>query len=706
VTLELFRDLEIRRVVDGDGRDLFFYDTGREIVVALPEASARGDRLVLDVTYGGHALQWVAKRTFDLIETNMWYPHCGSVDRATYDVTLRWPPRYDLVSSGTLVESGKQDGYRWERRRLDQPAIAFSFVLSDFETRRQSVGGVELTVAFSRQATSRSSAAGRAAIVDTLSQSLEFYQDAFGPYPLDHLTVTVLPRRYSQSYLGFITLTDSILTSEQLMTQSGLEWMRDTTIAHEVAHQWWGNLVGWWSYRDQWLSEAVANYSALLFYSRTKDGGRDFLADMSAGWRETLSQATPSGRTVESLGPIVLGARLNSSQAENGYRAIVYRKGAVVLAMLARAVGEDAFVAMLGELTREAAHKVVETDSFLAAIEKMSGLDLEGFAEQFVYGTGIPEVYYVYETTPRQDGSWQVSGEARRLTVPDWRQRIVRGPDGSWDVRREVGRIADEGSRALMVPYQVLAGRAAGRRRSRVRDITSGRLFLKGRADTFEVKAVQKPQDFRLDPRNETLARFYSAEEYPKRVSRYRAGELALEGRMGEAEAMYRRALTETVAEDSGVAAWMRDQESRNQIENGRIRMALARMYLDQDRLDEARRELQQIATSFGDDRTTFRMERESLQSRLEVLEGDYRTPHKRLRRTLRLALGDDANGWRNVMMRVRLSSEHDALKEALLLLAITSYENGEKDTLDWTLREIRRLGIDAGPVEEMQRAG
>ena len=96
------------------------------------------------------------------------------------------------------------------------------------------------------------------------------------------------------------------------------------------------------------------------------------LAEMSAGWRAALERKIDDGRTIESLGPIVLGSRLNSSRAANGYGAIVYRKGAVVLAMLARAVGEERFLEMLRSLVDSSMGEVITTADFVSSIERMA----------------------------------------------------------------------------------------------------------------------------------------------------------------------------------------------------------------------------------------------------------------------------------------------------------------------------------------------
>jgi len=211
VPLELYRDLEVRRVRDGRGRELFHFRSGPEVVVLLDEPTRAGEDLSLEIEYGGHALRWVARATFDLEDTGTWYPHCGSIDRASYDVTLRWPKKYELIASGTRVDGGRERKYRWERRVLDLPSIAFSFVMGDFLVERRRSGDTELVVAFNRHTAWRQTARERERVLETLDRSLRFLEGLFGSYPLEQLQVATLPREYSQSYSGFMTLTDSVV---------------------------------------------------------------------------------------------------------------------------------------------------------------------------------------------------------------------------------------------------------------------------------------------------------------------------------------------------------------------------------------------------------------------------------------------------------------------------------------------------------------
>jgi tetratricopeptide (TPR) repeat protein len=693
VSLELFRDLQVQRVTDGDGEPLFHMRSGRELAVLLPSPSVAGEKLTLKVSYGGRVLKWVGRGTYDLEDTSNWYPHCGTIDRASYDVTLQWPAKYELISGGRLVEEGRRGRYRWERRLLELPSIAASFVLGDFLVERRQCGHIELTMAFDRGTPIRLTERIRTRALDTVEAALGFFEEVFGPYPLDHLAIAILPRDYSQSYLGFITLTDSVVRLDPPRTQTAWDWFRNTTIAHETAHQWWGNLLGWWSYRDQWLSEAMANYSAMIFYREQEGEKAASLSDLSAGWLKSLSRTTMDGRTIESLGPIVLGARLNSSVANNGYGAIVYRKGAMVLAMLARTMGEERFLAMLRSLVEAAAHRVISTEDFLGAIERMSGEQLDGFARQFIYGTGIPHIYYEYDTARTSSDGWIVRGEARRFTPVTYELSIERVGRDRWDLRRKVEN-REEPHSSLAVPYWLKG-----------EEVSGGSVLLSGRRSAFEISSDHEPAELVLDPLDEILARFFSSEHYPKRVRRFRANDFIKEGRHDEAEASLEEALERPAASSDRYAPlpWLYDQETELLHENARIRLELARLFLDQGRRAEALAELDAVEESLGPSRAVFRMARDSHRSRLEVVRGDYQPAYRRLKKTLRLAAPRrNPRSWRAVLWRAHLSSESLAMKEAYALLAVAAFETGHREDYRWALREAEERGVDMSPLKEM----
>ena len=263
VTFEMSSDLSPSAVSDGRGRRLEWFRSQNELVAVLAEPAEVGSHLELTVAYTGRPIDKVASGAWVQRDTTGWYPHTGIIDRATYEVVLRWPEKLDLVAPGDIEADGTdEDGSRWRRFLLDRPSMGFSFEVGRYETVVGRAGDVVVDVAVDR--------IGRRAdrdlpdeILATVIDVLEYYGEVFGPYPLDRLQVVSSPRGFSQGLLGFVTLsTAAVLDWEIWGAVLGIEDRR-TVIAHELAHQWWGNLVGWQSYRDQWISEAMANYAAL-----------------------------------------------------------------------------------------------------------------------------------------------------------------------------------------------------------------------------------------------------------------------------------------------------------------------------------------------------------------------------------------------------------------------------------------------------------
>ena len=112
------------------------------------------------------------------------------------------------------------------------------------------------------------------AVADSGARAVEFYSARFGPYPYSSLELTQMPGRMSQGWPGLVFLSSfAFLTHDQAEDLSGspLESaLAGLTLPHETAHQWWGDLVGWRSYRDQWIVEATEFHAGVpLYRSRT-----------------------------------------------------------------------------------------------------------------------------------------------------------------------------------------------------------------------------------------------------------------------------------------------------------------------------------------------------------------------------------------------------------------------------------------------------
>jgi hypothetical protein len=267
-------------------------------------------------------------------------------------------------------------------------------------------------------------------------ETLDFMTEEFGPTPIRNLAITPIPGGFGQGFPGLVYLsTLAYLDPGQLpprLREHGAEvFFSDLLEAHEVAHQWWGNMVVPVSYHDDWLIESLANYSALMLLERKK--GSKAMDAVLDNYRDHLLSKTASGASLESAGPIVWGYRLESSLAPDAWHTVTYEKGTWIIHMLRRRLGDEKFLSLLRDICSH--HHSISTDQFrdLARqyVPASADPDLKIFFDNWVYGTGIPAVKLSYS----------------------WRAMKVSGTLSGTLVQRDV-----DDSFAAFVPVEIQAG--------------------------------------------------------------------------------------------------------------------------------------------------------------------------------------------------------------------------------------------------------
>jgi predicted metalloprotease with PDZ domain len=225
-------------------------------------------------------------------------------------------------------------------------------------------------------------------VTDKAADILRFYASVMADVPYDSFTLALtesdLPGGHSPAYFALVN---------EPVPMAQFSWANDPVsfptypsffIAHEIAHQWWGQAVGWKNYHEQWLSEGFAQYMAALYAEHER--GPDTFTAVLRQMRRTAIDYSPQG-------PIYLGYRLGHLKGDSRvFRALVYNKGAMVLHMLRRLMGDEAFFSGLRDFYATWRYRKAGTDDFRQAMEKSAGRPLGRFFDRWIYGDGIPTV--------------------------------------------------------------------------------------------------------------------------------------------------------------------------------------------------------------------------------------------------------------------------------------------------------------------------
>ena len=405
------------------------------VTVFLPAAAKAGQALELEFRLEGDFLTGHdnVPNCFYPVDNATWYPRHGYLDRATYDLAFRHRKNRRVASAGQRVseEADADDkDTTITRYRMPHPVPVVTFALGPFERHSQMVkwdrGGEPIPVEFNSLPGSYLPIK-EDFIVAELDNSLRYFSVLFGKYPYPAFSAAFHPYGFGQGFPGLLMIPATDRASKYTYS----------FIAHETAHQWWGDIVTWRSYRDQWLSEGFAEYSGTLYTGlrQSADARNDLINDMRRSLKEPPVTATGLGKgRLADVGPIILGHRLSTSKTYGAYQALIYNKGALVLRMLHFLLsdpntGDDkAFFAMMTDFVERHRDGFASTDDFRAVANehfarsplgrKYKLTDLDWFFRQWVYETGLPS-YKVEYQVQQEGGQIVLAGTVTQENVPE-----------------------------------------------------------------------------------------------------------------------------------------------------------------------------------------------------------------------------------------------------------------------------------------------
>ncbi len=386
LVFQLSRALTLDKVTDEQGQSLAFFQNegislqergarGNDyLYVVLPETPARQREFTLHFHYRGNVIEDAGNGVLFVGARESWYPRLGdNAQFSAYDFQFRWPRRLLLVATGAKLDEREDGDFRIGRWRTEKPVAVAGFNLGEYASASVTSGALSVDVYANRQLEEslkkRLASSDRGAFVglpsssprisaaegrslpsllpspstpspaDALKQlgkeidlSIRFYETFSGRFPFHTLSVSQIPGSFAQGWPGLLYLSTYSYLPRQAQERAGLstsgqEHYTELVPFHEVAHQWWGNVVGWSSYRDEWIDEALAQYLALLFADTQKNPDHTVRVWLQRFRQRLLEKPPGASEPRDEIGALTLGLRLNSSKSPDGYEEVIYTKG-------------------------------------------------------------------------------------------------------------------------------------------------------------------------------------------------------------------------------------------------------------------------------------------------------------------------------------------------------------------------------------------
>ncbi len=520
VGFDLFPTLRVSSVTDESGKPLAFIqedkDHDSDFWVILPKALAKGEKINIRTMYEGKdVVHSMGNGNYYVTQgaRGDWYPNSRFGRYSTYDMRFSTPKDIEVVATGEFVKQDKEGDQLVSVWKTGVPEAIAGFNLGKFKKLEaksekgdfvvDSYANTEVPdniAALKQQADAiNEEEPGRvmlgsmnttALMQQPLNQAalaINLYSYYFGALPYKHVSVTQQTRcNYGQSWPSLVYLPIcsyyDITVRHQLRLDIDDRGYWTIVAPHEVAHQWWGQTVGFNSYRDQWLSEGFADFSASLFLQSVLKDNKQY----HKFWQDEydlLTERSPVGFRAIDAGPLTLGYRLNNTRSGDVTERLIYPKGAFVLQMIRMMMwdnqtGDANFRSFMQDFVKTYYNRSASTEDFKEVLEKhmLPSMDLDQnhkmdwFFNEYVYGTALPTYHLDYSFDQPQNGSVNMKVKivqsnvdpSFRMSVPIYMEladgRIVRlgavGMAGNYTFDQTIPiKVGNQSPKRVMLNY-------------------------------------------------------------------------------------------------------------------------------------------------------------------------------------------------------------------------------------------------------------
>jgi aminopeptidase N len=427
--------------------------------IALPSAPHAGELRQVTVKYGGvpaGGLQFVKNKYGERgvfsanwpDEARQWLPTIDHpYDKATSEFVITAPVRYQVVANGLLMETiDLGDGRRVTHWSQSAPIATWlnNIAVAQFASRHfGTAAGVPLETWVFHQ----DRVQGMATFEEPTRQAIEFFSDRIGPYPYQKLAQV----QNGSADGGGMEHASAIFYGQNSVNGVPAFGL----VAHETAHQWFGDSVTEKDWDDVWLSEGFATYFALLCSEHYQ--GRDVFV---AGLKRSRGAIFNTEKRLPGV------AVVQDKPWKGIPNGVVYQKGGWTLHMLRGLLGEEKFWDGIREYYRRYRDSNASSDDFRKAMEETSGAELGWFFAQWLYRPGSPVV----------EGQWRYNVSSRKIEI-----ELAQTQAGdAYRLPMELG---------ITTPGE-----------TRLPQIRFEKIEMTGRRQRFEIAAEKEPVSVDLDP--------------------------------------------------------------------------------------------------------------------------------------------------------------------------------------------------------------
>lgn len=319
--------------------------------------------------------------------SSCWFPTIDAPNqKTTQEIFITVPDKYTTLSNGKLVSQIKKGNLRTDYWKMEQKHAPYLFFMGigEFEIVKDSYKNIDVDYYVEKEYVPYAKA-----IFGLTPEMIGFFENKLGvDYPWNKYSQIVV-RDYVS---GAMENTTAVVHGEQAYQKPGQlidENIHENTIAHELFHHWFGNLVTTESWSNITLNESFANYSEFLWreYKYGKEDAEMHLFQE----RKTYKEGQNTDKKL---------VRFEYADKEDMFDAISYNKGGAILHMLRNYLGDDAFFLGLKTYLTDYKYQAAEVHHLRLVFEKITGKDLNWFFNQWYFGAGHPnlEITYDYNT--------------------------------------------------------------------------------------------------------------------------------------------------------------------------------------------------------------------------------------------------------------------------------------------------------------------